>query len=164
MAKTVYYNRKDFEVDLKMSKEYIDEDMGIFIYLFSLNITASKKDIYGESMPTEKEFSEPIKLNAFVSIDKSETSLLANTMLANEDIKIVKFGIFIDDLEKTNADPKRGDFILYDDNVTKRFFEINTITNITTNNQMYNFKPFFKEVTSSYVRANKIPEYLKNYV
>lgn len=164
MAKTVYYNRKDFEVDLKMSKEYIDEDMGIFIYLFSLNITASKKDIYGESMPTEKEFSEPIKLNAFVSIDKSETSLLGNTMLANEDIKIVKFGIFIDDLEKTNADPKRGDFILYDDNVTKRFFEINTITNITTNNQMYNFKPFFKEVTSSYVRANKIPEYLKNYV
>lgn len=164
MAKTTYYNQKDYQVDLRMSKDYIDEDMGLFIYLFSINITASKKDIYGESMPSEKEFAEPIKLNAFVSLSKSETSRLANNMLVNENMESVKFGVFLDELEKTQTDPKRGDFILYDDNQTKRFFEINTITNITSSNQMYNYKPFFKEITATYVRDYRLPENLKNYV
>lgn len=164
MAKTSYYNQKDYQVDLRMSKEYIDEDMGLFIYLFPINITASKKDIYGESMPSEKEFGEPLKLSAFISLSKSETSKLGGTMLTNESMETVKFGIFLDEIEKTNSDPKKGDFILYDDNQTKRFFEINTITNITTSNQMYNYKPFFKEITSTYVRDYRLPENLKNYI
>jgi hypothetical protein len=164
MARTSYYNQKDYQVDLRMSKDYIDEDMGLFIYLFSINITASKKDIYGESMPSEKEFAEPLKLSAFVSLSKSEISKLGNNMLINETMESVKFGIFLDELEKTNSDPKKGDFILYDDNQTKRFFEINTITNITSSNQMYNYKPFFKEITASYVRDYRLPENLKNYI
>jgi hypothetical protein len=164
MAKTTYYNQKDYQVDLRMSKEYIDEDMGLFIYLFSISITESKKDIYGESMPSEKEFADPVKLNAFVSLSKSETTKLGNNMLVNENMESVKFGIFLDELEKTNSDPKKGDFILYDDNQTKRFFEINTITNITSSNQMYNYKPFFKEITATYVRDYRLPQNLKNYV
>lgn len=164
MAKTSYYNQRDFQVDLRMSKDYIDEDMGLHIYLFSINITASKKDIYGESMPSEKEFAEPVRLNAFVSLTKSETSKLGNNMLINETMESVKFGIFLDELEKTEVDPKKGDFVLYDDNQTKRFYEINTITNITSSNQMYNYKPFFKEITASYVRDYRLPQNLKNYV
>jgi hypothetical protein len=163
MARTSYYNQKDYQVDLRMSKDYIDEDMGLFIYLFSINITASKKDIYGESLPSEKEFAEPIKLNAFVSLSKSETSKLSGPMLVNENMETVKFGVFLDELEKTNTEPKRGDFILYDDNQTKRFFEINTITNITSSNQMYNYKAFFKEITSTYVKDYRLPPNLKNY-
>jgi hypothetical protein len=163
MARTSYYNKKDYQVDLRMSKDYIDEDMGLFIYLFSINITASKKDIYGESLPSEKEFAEPIKLNAFVSLSKSETSKLSGPMLVNENMETVKFGVFLDELEKTNTEPKRGDFILYDDNQTKRFFEINTITNITSSNQMYNYKAFFKEITSTYVKDYRLPPNLKNY-
>lgn len=164
MAKTTYYNQKDYQVDLRMSKDYIDEDMGLFIYLFSISVTASKKDIYGESMPSEKEFAEPIKLNAFVSLSKSETTKLGNNMLVNENMESVKFGVFLDELEKTESDPKKGDFILYDDNQTKRFFEINTITNITSSNQMYNYNPFFKEITATYVRDYRLPQNLKNYV
>ena len=163
MAKTTYYNQKDYQVDLRMSKDYIDEDMGLFVFLFSINITSSKKDIYGESMPFEKEFSEPVKLNAFISLSKSETNKLGNNMLLNESMETVKFGIFLDELEKTQSDPKRGDYMLYDDNKTKRFFEINTITNITTSNQMYNYKPFFKEITATYVKDYRLPENLKNY-
>ena len=164
MARTKYYNQKDYEVDLRMSKDYIDEDMGLFVYLFPINVTASKKDIYGESMPSEKEFAEPIKLNVFISLSKSETTKLGNNTLVNETIESVKFGVFLDEIEKTNIDPKRGDFILYDDNQSKRFFEINTITNITSSNQMYNFKAFFKEITATYVREYRLPENLKNYV
>lgn len=164
MNRSTFYNQKDFEADIRMSKEYINEDMGLFIHLFSINITDSKKDIYGESMPSEKEFLEPIKLSAFVSISKSEFSKLGNNMVTNENTESVKFGIYLDEIEKLNLDPKKGDFILYDDNQTKRFFEVNTITNITTNNQMYNYKPFFKEVTSTYVRDYRLPQNLKNLI
>jgi hypothetical protein len=164
MAKTPYYNQKDYLIDLRMSKDYIDEDMGLFIYLFSINITASKKDVYGESLPSEKEFAEPVRLNAFVSLSKSEISKLGGTMLVNETMETVKFGIFLDELEKTDVDPKKGDYVLYDDNQTKRFYEINTITNITSSNQMYNYKPFFKEITATYVKDYRLPENLKNYV
>ncbi len=164
MNRSTFYNQKDFETDIRMSKEYINEDMGLSIYLFSINITESKKDIYGESMPSEKEFLEPIKLSAFVSINKSEFSKLGNNMVANENMETVKFGIYLDEIEKLNLDPKKGDFILYDDNQTKRFFEVNTITNITTNNQMYNYKPFFKEVTSTYVKEYRLPKNLKNLI
>ena len=164
MANTPYYNQKDFQIDLRMSKDYIDEDMGLFIYLFAINITASKKDIYGESLPTEKEFIEPVKLSAFVSLPKSEISKLGGTMLTNETIETVKFGIYLDDLEKVNSDPKKGDYILYDDNQTKRFFEINTITNITSSNQMFNYKAFFKEITATYVKDYRLPQNLKNYI
>jgi len=164
MAKTPYYNQKDYLIDLRMSKDYIDEDMGLFIYLFSINITASKKDVYGESLPSEKEFAEPVRLNAFVSLSKSEISKLGGTMLVNETMETVKFGIFLDELEKTDVAPKKGDYVLYDDNQTKRFYEINTITNITSSNQMYNYKPFFKEITATYVKDYRLPENLKNYV
>jgi hypothetical protein len=164
MSKTPYYNQKDYLIDLRMSKDYIDEDMGLFIYLFSINITASKKDIYGESLPTEKEFADPVKLSAFISLTKSEISKLGNNMLVNETMESVKFGIFLDELEKTQTDPKKGDFILYDDNQTKRFYEINTITNILSNNQMYNFKPFFKEMSASYVNDYRLPDNLKNII
>jgi hypothetical protein len=164
MNRTTFYNQKDFDADIRMSKEYINEDMGLFIYLFPINITGSKKDIYGESMPNEKEFLEPIKLSAFVSISKSEFSKLGSNMVTNENMESVKFGIYLDEIEKLNLDPKKGDFILYDDNQTKRFFEVNTITNITTSNQMYNYKPFFKEVTSTYVRDYRLPQNLKNLI
>jgi hypothetical protein len=164
MNRTTYYNQKDYQVDLRMSKDYIGEDMGLFIYLFSINITGSKKDIYGESMPNEKEFLDPIKLSAFISLSKSENSRLGGSMLLNENMETVKFGIFLDEIEKANFDPKKGDFILYDDNQTKRFFEINTITNITSSNQMYNYKPFYKEITSTYVKEYRLPQNLKNYV
>jgi hypothetical protein len=164
MASTPYYNQKDFQIDVRMSKDYIEEDMGLFIYLFAINITASKKDIYGESMPSEKEFADPVKLSAFVSLPKSEISKLGGTMLVNETMETVKFGIYLDELEKVNSDPKRGDYILYDDNQTKRFFEINTITNITSSNQMFNYSPFFKEITATYVKDYRLPQNLKNYI
>jgi hypothetical protein len=83
MNRTSFYNQKDFEADIKMSKDYIDEDMGLTIYLYSVNITTSKKDIYGESMPNEKEFLGPYKLSVFISIPPSEKTKIGGPMLVN---------------------------------------------------------------------------------
>ena len=38
MNRTSFYNQKDFEADIRMSKEYIADDMGLSIYLYSINI------------------------------------------------------------------------------------------------------------------------------
>jgi hypothetical protein len=162
MNRTSFYNQKDFEADIKMSKDYIDEDMGLTIYLYSVNITASKKDIYGESMPNEKEFLGPYKLSVFISIPPSEKTKIGGPMLVNENVETVKLGVYIDELDKLGIDIKRGDYILFDDNDTKRFYEINTITNFTTSNQMYNYKAFYNDITATYVKEYRLPQNLKN--
>jgi len=162
MNRTTFYNQKDFEADIKMSKDYIDDDMNLFIYLFSINLTGSKKDIYGESMPNEKEFLDPVKLSAWISIPPSEKTKIGGPMLLNENVETVKLGVYTDDLDKLGIDIKRGDLILFDDNDTKRFYEINTVTNFTTSNQMYNYKAFYNDITATYVKDYKVPQNLKN--
>ena len=164
MNRSNFYNEKDFLIDMKLYKEYLGTDMGIFVYLFSLNIVNSKKDIYGESMPNEKEFLEPVKLNVYVNTTESKTSKLGNGIFTDESLSDVTFGLYIDELTEKGLDPKRGDFILYDDNNTKRFFEIETISNITTNNNMNNFKNFYKLVKSNYVKDYLLPDNLKNLI
>lgn len=162
MNRTEFYNQKDFEADVKMSKDYIDKDMGLSILLYQISITNSQKDIYGESMPNEKEFVGPYKLSVFISIPPSEKTKIGGSMLLNENVETVKLGVYIDELDKLGIDIKRGDFILFDDNDTKRFYEINTITNFTTSNQMYNYKAFYNDITATYVKEYRLPQNLKN--
>jgi hypothetical protein len=162
MNRTTFYNQKDFEADIKMSKDYIDEDMNLFIYLFSINLTGSKKDIYGESMPNEKEYLDPVKLSVWISIPPSEKTKIGGPMLLNENVETVKLGVYTDELDKLGIDIKRGDLILFDDNDTKRFYEINTVTNFTTSNQMYNYKAFYNDITATYVKEYRVPQNLKN--
>jgi len=162
MNRTPFYNQKDFEVDIKMSKDYIDEDMSLSVLLFQISITNSQKDIYGESMPNEKEFLDPVKLSVWISIPPSEKTKIGGSMLLNENVETVKLGVYIDELDKLGIDIKRGDFILFDDNDTKRFYEINTITNFTTSNQMYNYKAFYNDITATYVKEYRLPQNLKN--
>ena len=164
MNRTSFYNQKDFNVDIRMSKEYINEDMGLFIYLFAVIVIESKKDIYGESLPSEKEFADPVKLSAFVSMPPSEISKIGGPMVVIENVESIKLGIYLDELDKLGVDPKRGDYLLYDDNDVKRFYEINTITNMTTSNQMYNYKAFYNNISATYVRDYRLPENLKNYI
>jgi hypothetical protein len=118
MNRTTFYNQKDFDADIRMSKEYINEDMGLTIYLYSINITASKKDIYGESMPNEKEFLGPYKLSVWISIPPSEKTKIGGSMLVNENVETVKLGVYTDELDKLGIDIKRGDYFTYDDNDT----------------------------------------------
>jgi hypothetical protein len=162
MNRTEFYNQKDFEADVKMSKDYIDKDMGLSILLYQISITNSQKDIYGESMPNEKEFVGPYKLSVFISIPPSEKTKIGGSMLINENVETVKLGVYIDELDKLGIDIKRGDFILFDDNDIKRFYEINTITNFTTSNQMYNYKAFYNDITATYVKEYRLPQNLKN--
>ena len=145
-----------------MSKDYIDEDMGLSILLFQISITNSQKDIYGESMPNEKEFLDPVKLSVWISIPPSEKTKIGGSMLVNENVETVKLGVYIDELDRLGIDIKRGDYILFDDNDTKRFYEINTITNFTTSNQMYNYKAFYNDITATYVKEYRLPQNLKN--
>jgi len=162
MNRTPFYNQKDFEADIKMSKDYIDEDMSLSVLLFQISITNSQKDIYGESMPNEKEFLDPVKLSVWISIPPSEKTKIGGSMLLNENVETVKLGVYIDELDKLGINIKRGDFILFDDNDTKRFYEINTITNFTTSNQMYNYKAFYNDITATYVKEYRLPQNLKN--
>ena len=162
MNRTKFYNQKDFEADIKMSKDYIDEDMGLSILLFQISMTNSQKDIYGESMPNEKEFLDPVKLSVWISIPPSEKTKIGGSMLVNENVETVKLGVYIDELDRLGIDIKRGDYILFDDNDTKRFYEINTITNFTTSNQMYNYKAFYNDITATYVKEYRLPQNLKN--
>lgn len=162
MNRTPFYNQKDFEADIKMSKDYIDEDMALSVLLFQINITSTQKDIYGESMPNEKEFANPVKLSVFISIPPSEKTKIGGSMLVNENVETVKLGVYIDEMEKLGIDIKKGDYILFDDNDTKRFYEINTITNFTTSNQMYNYKAFYNDITATYVKEYRLPQNLKN--
>jgi hypothetical protein len=115
-------------------------------------------------MPNEKEFVGPYKLSVFISIPPSEKTKIGGSMLINENVETVKLGVYIDELDKLGIDIKRGDFILFDDNDTKRFYEINTITNFTTSNQMYNYKAFYNDITATYVKEYRLPQNLKNYV
>lgn len=164
MNRTQFYNQKDFEADIRMSKDYIDEDMGLSILLFQMNIVESKKDIYGESMPSEKEFLDPVRLSVWISIPPSEKSKIGGSMVVNENVETVKLGVYTDELDKLGIDIRKGDYILFDDNDTKRFYEINTITNFTTSNQMYNYKAFYNDITATYVKEYRLPQNLKNYI
>ena len=164
MNRTSFYNQKDFEADIRMSKEYIADDMGLSIYLYSINMVESKKDIYGESMPNEKEFLGPYKLSVFISIPLSEKTKIGGSMLVNENVETVKLGVYIDELDKLGIDVKRGDYFSYDDNDSKRFYEINAVTNFTTSNQMYNYKALYNDITATYVKDYRLPDNLKNMI
>jgi len=156
----IHFSDSDYNYMQNLAQEFFVDNNNFYITLFRVDIVNTKKDIYGETFPDDKQFLDPVKVNIILNVEDSETTKISN--LTTESNKI-DFGVFIKELEDKNIKILRGDYFIYDDKNAKRFYEINKISNINTNNSINGEKPYYYNISGVYVKNDKLPKYLKQY-
>lgn len=152
-----FYNEKDYQSDLMYSREFSNQDAIAKIILYRIDTVQTKtSNIYGEAKAKNKKFLPPIDLNVTMIIDDISNSFMSKNGINRENINLLKFGVFQDEMEEKSVSINRGDFLKYFDGEKYRIFEITKVSNINSNNSMYGYKPFFIEVESTMSLSNVI--------
>lgn len=152
-----YYNQKDFDYELSLSREFSDEDAIAIIMLYRVNIVESKvHSLYGEAKNKEKKFLRPIELNITLNMGDTQTNFMNDGTLFNEEYSDISFGVYLQELEEKNCEINRGDLFKYFDGEKERWFEVETSENIKSNNSLLGFKPMYKKVTAVHVKEDVV--------
>lgn len=151
-TKFKFYGERDFDIDLRYSREFSDTDATAKITLYRVNTVKTKSHkLYGESKVFQKQFLKPIELNITMTIDDPTIKFMSNGGVYNERIDLIKFGVYKEELEEKNCTMNRGDFFIYFDGDKERNFEITKITNVESNNSTLGYKPFFSIIEATQV-------------
>ena len=143
-TKFKFYSEKDFNRDLRYSREFSTADAIAKIILYRINTVKTKSHkLYGESKVFQKEFLKPIELSVTMVVDDPTTKFMASNGIFNERIDLIKFGVYKEELDEKDCHINRGDFFIYFDGDKERKFEITKISNVESNNSTLGYKPFF---------------------
>jgi hypothetical protein len=152
-----FYGEKDFLADQDYAREFSNQDAIAIITLYRIDSLKSvTSSIYGEAKAKDKKFLTPISLNVTMEMDKSENEYMAEVGINRENINMVKFGVYKDELDEKNVSINRGDYFKYFDGEKYRNFEITAVSNVNSNNSMIGYKPYFITCEATMVLNNVV--------
>lgn len=150
-----YYGEKDFQSDISFIGEFYTDDNRFKITLYRVDLNKSKVDnIYNETKAKDKKFMVPVELAIAINSFVVEQNFLGKGGVFNEKIDEFMFSILNDEIESKNIKINKGDFLKYNDGSRERFFEINKVTNIQSDNTIAGFKPYFTKIECKMVKNN----------
>ncbi len=152
-----FYDEKDFNYEMSLVDEFYTDDIRFKILLYRVNVSTSKvTNIYNESKAKDKKFLTPVELNIATSDYVIENNFLNKGGIFNESIKEFKLSILMSELEEKNVIINRGDFLKWNDGQVERYFKINSVSNINSDNTAYGYKPFYILIECQLAKENII--------
>lgn len=161
--KSGFYKEKDYQNELKALRNYWAKDVGFHVTLYRIDTVKSvTTNIYGESRAKNKKFLAPVSLVVSFQIGATTNRFMAKSGINKQEYETFDFNVFIAELEEKELIINAGDYVLFSDGQTERFFEVNTISNINTTNTIGSFRPFFQHITASLKLGDTVPVELIN--
>ena len=161
----LFMNENSFDLDISYGEDYLANDVNFFINLYKINIIESKQNqLYGQAKSSEKSFSPPIKLNCMISVeDNTIDNYGGGEGIARDDTGNLNIGIYLNELERNDAEIDRGDIIEYNlSGERSRYYEVVSSENVNdvTSRTIGGYKPYWKKIVCVPVKEDVTP-YLK---
>lgn len=153
-----YYDDFDFEMEMDMATELIEDDANFTVVLFRIDRNKSNIDVYGESKPMEIRYLPPIELKVIFSLKKSENKNYAsNGSIRYQEYGNLIFYVLTKQLKEKNVDILYGDIIGYSDREDNlKYFEVFNDGKINSDNEHlhFGFRPYYRTIECVVVDPN----------
>lgn len=155
-----YYDEVDFDMELDMAREVIEEDANFTVVLFQIDRVHSNNDLYGESEAREVRFLAPVELKVLLTIEDAENKTYDKKggKLQYQEYGNLNFKVLTNQLAEKNADISYGDIVGYADSETNmKYFEVSDPGKINVDNAstQFGYKAFFRSVKCVTVDPNQ---------
>lgn len=146
-----YYDEIDFELDLDMAREVIEEDANFTVVLYRIDkVNSNNDDVYGESESREIRFLPPIELKVLPKLNESENKNYGeNGSLRYQEYGNLDFTILNKQLELKGVDINYGDIVAYSDREDNlKYFEVFNDGKINSDNAktQFGYKSFYRQI------------------
>jgi hypothetical protein len=158
----MWYDQLDYDLDLDMSKEFLENDANFRVVLFRVDrANTNYDDVYGESDTNEIRFLSPVEvIVSALQVGESELKNYGagNGSLSYKDRGALQFGVLTSTLKGMDVDIRRGDFIGY--NYSEDGLAYYTVTDDGRMNQdnkhtRFGIKPYYRTVKCVPVDPNQ---------
>src|SRR5574343_419542 len=122
-----FYDDIDFNLELEMASELINEDMNFTVILYRIDRDNSNyDDIYGESNPQQIRYLTPVELKAILTLTTPENKNYdTNGRLRYQEYGNLTFDVLNRELSDKNVDISYGDIVAYSDKEDNlKYFEV----------------------------------------
>ncbi len=147
-----YYDEIDFELELDMAKEVIEEDANFTVVLYRVDmVNSNNDDVYGESNSREIRFLPPVELKVLLNISESDNkSYGENGSLRYQEYGNLTFTILTKQLKNKGIDINYGDIIGYSDREDNlKYFEVFNDGKINSDNAhtQFGYKSYYRTIS-----------------
>lgn len=111
---SLFYDHEQFSFETQMAKEYIENDMGMTVILYRVDISKSNiDDTYGETKKDSINFLPPIEVPCVYELEDAELRAYDKTKNLGTYQKMgkLKIGVMVATLKELDIDIKVGDYI-----------------------------------------------------
>jgi hypothetical protein len=155
-----FYSDDDFDLDVEMGREAIEEDNNFTVVLFRVDRqTTLFDDLYGEANEDGIRFKTPIELKVIPTIDEaSNTSYNTNGTQRNLEDGNLSFEIFQKQLDDLGVEITYGDYVGYAINEdTMRYYSVanDGVKNYNNANTIMGYKSAYRKVICTPANSNE---------
>jgi hypothetical protein len=155
-----YYDDVDYQFDLDMAMEVINEDANFRVVLYRIDrVNSNNDDVYGESESRETRFLSPVELNVLPKLEDAENKTYgANGSLRYQEYGNLVFTVLNKELDDKGVEVSYGDIIGYSASENDmKYFEVFDDGEINVDNEstMYGFRSYFTTIKCVPVDPNQ---------
>ena len=155
-----FYSGDDFDLDIQMGREAIEEDNNFVVVLFRVDRQMTLfDDLYGEAPEEGVRFKTPVELKVMPTIEESSnTSYNSNGSQRNLEDGNLTFEIFQQQLDELKVEITYGDYIGYSiDEDTMIYYSVanDGIKNYNTQNTIMGYKSAYRKVVCTIANENE---------
>lgn len=150
---TKFFGGEDFNLELEIAKEYIEQDANQTIILYRVDLEKTKvNDIYKEASKDAIRFLTPIELPVIYEIGDAEMKAYGTKIQKGVYAQTGKltFSVLLSTLEEYNCDISRGDYIgVQIDSSHREYFTVTDDGRVArTSNRftMFGTKPYARKI------------------
>lgn len=151
---TIFYSENNYNFDLKIGMDYVNQDMNQTVLVFQVDRTKTQTiNIYGETINESSiSYKDPVEINVVLLLDEAANKSYDKDQGVGRYLLTgnLKFGVFEETLKKNKIDISYGDFIGYQvNNDQMEYFEVTNDGRINFDNRhsMYGTKPFYRTIS-----------------
>lgn len=156
-----FFSSRDFELEQNMGREAIEGDGNFTVILYRVDRNLTESDnIYGEASKDGIKYLPPIELKVHPILAETENIAYNKNAgtLQNNQIGLLKFGVYNSQLDDLNVSISYGDYIGYP--VTETVILYFVVTNdgskqYDNRHTIMGYKPAFKSITCAPVDSSE---------
>lgn len=154
-----YYDDTDFNMELDMAEEVINEDANFKVVIYRIDRAHSNTDIYGESEAREVRFLPPVELFVLPTLEDAENkSYEKSGKLKVQEYGNFNFTILNRQMTEKGVDINYGDIVGYADSETNmKYYEVHDDGRINADNESthFGYKSYFSTIKCVTVDPNQ---------
>jgi len=159
----LFMNDNSFDLDVMYGRNFLQTDNAQTVIIHKINIIETKVHaLYGQAKSKDKKYMSPITISVMITIEDGKQDYYGGNQggITRDDTGIIRFGVYLKELEDKQIEIDRGDIIEYNLSGEKnRYYEVESVNSVTdtTSKTIGGFKNYWKQITGVPVKEDVVP-------